>query len=483
MSYESRPTGAAPPGEPPRPDSDIAMGGTVAGGTVRGEAVRILRLAGPLVAGQLATVAMSFVDAAMAGRLGAEALAAVAVGAAVWAAVMIFSLGVLLAVPPAVSQLEGAGREVESGSVARQAGWLALGLAAVSVGFLFTVEPILRGFGVDPAIVPTIIAYLRAVALGLPALYLFLVLRFLSEGLSHTRPAMYFGVLGLGINVVGNWSLMFGHLGMPALGAVGCGYATALVFWIQLAAMTIYVAWGRRYRALELFAHWELPDPRMLGELLAVGLPIGVAVFIEASLFAIVALLMGTLGTEAVAGHQIAINFASLTFMVPLGIAMAITVRVGSAAGRGDARGVARAGWTGVGLALAAQSVAAAVMILAPELVVGLYTTDPEVTRRAVDLLFLAAIFQLSDGLQVSASGALRGLKDTRAPMVITLFAYWLVGLPAGWWLTFGSGLGPRGLWIGIIAGLTIAGLLLALRFGKQARRWKRRRDRDCPGT
>lgn len=440
-------------------------------GPVAREASRILRLAGPLVAGQLATIAMSFVDTAMAGRLGAEALAAVAVGASVWSAVMIFALGVLLAVPPAVSQLAGAGREAESGSLARQAGWLAVALGALSVGVVLNVEPLLRGIGVESAIVPTVVAYLRAVAWGLPALYLYLVLRFLSEGLSHTRPAMYFGILGLGVNVFGNWVLMFGHLGMPKLGAVGCGYATALVFWAQLAAMISYVHWGRRYRALELFSRLEPPRLRALGELAAVGLPIGVAVFIEASLFAGIALLMGSLGTGAVAGHQVAINFASVTFMVPLGIAMAITVRVGNAAGRGDAAGVALAGWTGIALALAAQVVAATVMVLAPDFVVGLYTRDPAVTKRAVELLMLAAIFQLSDGLQVGASGALRGLKDTRAPMLVTLIAYWLVGLPSGWLLTFRFERGPRGLWIGIIAGLTIAGLSLAVRFARQVRR------------
>ena len=196
-----------------------------------------------------------------------------------------------------------------------------------------------------------------------------------------------------------------------------------------------------------------------------IGVPIGVAIFIEGSLFSVAALLIGSLGTEIVAGHQVAINFAALTFMVPLGISMAMTVRVGFAAGRGDVGAARFAAFVGAGLALTSQSISAAVMLLVPRQVASIYTADPAVVAMAVKLLFLAAFFQISDGVQVSAAGALRGLKDTRVPMVITVVAYWLVGMPVGWYLGFRRGLGAEGMWIGLIAGLTVAALLLAVRF------------------
>lgn len=440
----------------------------------RAEAAKLLRLAGPLIVGQLAGVLMTFVDTVMSGRLSAEALAAVAAGAALWHTVMLAGLGILLAVSASVAQLDGAGRHGEIGSLVRQALWIAGGLTVVTVALYFCAGPLLEALRITPALHPTILGYLRALLWGAPAIYGFLALRFLCEGMEISRPVMYFGFIGLGVNVVANYGLIYGHWGLPALGAVGCGYATSAVFWTQFLGLVVYIRRHPRLSRLGVFDRFEWPRRRPIGELLRLGAPIGFSFFVEVSMFAGVALLMGSIGTVAVAGHQVAISVASTTFMVPLGIALATTVRVGNAAGRGDLEGVQRAGWLGIQLALAAQVLSAVLLVTLPGPIARIYSTDEGVVAVAVELLFLAAIFQLSDGLQVSAAGALRGLKDTRGPMVVTVVSYWLLGLPFGYWLCFHRDLGPRGLWIGIIGGLTVAGVLLSGRFRDLARQGRR---------
>ena len=214
------------------------------------------------------------------------------------------------------------------------------------------------------------------------------------------------------------------------MGAVGCGWASALVMWMNLLCLLTYVGFQPNYHPFRIFQRFDWPHPGELLAILRLGLPIGISVFLEASLFATVALLMGSLGTTTVASHQIAINFASITFMIPLGLSMAITVRVGQAIGRGSPSDARRSGFVGVTLALGFMAVSAIVILLFPELIVSIYTDDAAVELVAVDLLFMAAIFQLSDGSQVAGAGALRGLKDTAAPLLITLVAYWGIGLP-----------------------------------------------------
>jgi MATE family multidrug resistance protein len=429
---------------------------------IRREAAATARLAGPIIGGQLAMTGLAFIDTVMAGKLSAADLAAVAIGGSFWSATGLFFLGVLMALPPSVAQLAGAGRTRRVGLLLRQGLWLSLGLAAVAVVAVLNPRPLLDAFAVQPELVPIVAGYLRGISWGIPAWFAYLALRFFCEGMGDTRPVLYFGLVALPVNAVADYVLMYGKLGFPALGAVGCGHATALVWWAQLAGIVLYLTLRRRYRSLHLFARLEPPRRRPIAELLRVGLPIGVAIFVEASLFAVAALVIGSLGTLAVAGHQVALNFVTVTFMMPLGIAMATTVRVGHAVGRGDRAALRRAAWVGVGLAMAVQVGNALLMVTLPRRIAGLYTSDPRVIAAAAELLLLAAVFQLSDGLQASAAGALRGLKATKAPMAITVVAYWLLGFPLGYWLAIGRGAGAPGMWVGMIAGLTLAGLLLA---------------------
>jgi len=429
------------------------------------EVRRTLLLAGPLIVGQLTSMGMNFVDTAMAGRLGRVDLGAIAVGSSVWAAGFLFMLGVLMSVSPAVSQLDGAGRRLQAGEMTRQAFWIALGVAALMFVSARNAGWVMAALEVDPAVAGLALGYLEAMSWGAPALGLMFALRFFSEGTGRTRPTMYIGVLGIVINVPLNYVLMFGKLGFPALGAVGCGWATAVVFWLQLLALAVYIGLHRHYAPFELFRGISRPNLREIGGLLRVGLPIGITIFFEGSLFVSAALLIGTLGALPIAAHQVAINFASMAFMVPLGLAGAITVRVGNAVGRGDAPGARRAGLVGIALAVGFGLCSAVGMVLFPDWIARIYTGETEVIELASLLLVYAAVFQVSDCLQVASAGALRGFKDTRMPMLYSVLSYWAVGLTLGTWLTFGRGWGAPGMWVGIVAGLSVAALLLGGRF------------------
>ncbi len=435
------------------------------------EAKRTLKLALPIMLGNLAGLAMNFVDTVMAGRLGVLALGAVALGGALWSAVFLFVLGVLLALPAVIAQLDGAGLRRQAGGMLRQALWLALLFAAVLWSVAHLARPIFAVIEVAPEVAALGAAYLAAMAYGAPAIAGLLALRFFSEGIGHTRPTMYFGFLGVALNVPLNFWFMYGGFGVPALGVVGIGWATAAVFWIQFLVWVVWVATQRVYRPYYPFLHFEGPDRRRLGSLLATGLPVGVMVFVEGSLFVAAALLIGRLGAIPIAAHQIAINVAALTFMVPLGLAGAITVRVGNALGRGEPSAARFQGLLGMALALLIQTLPASLMLGLPGLIVAIYTADPTVAPLAVTLLGLAAVFQWSDGVQVAAAGALRGLKDTRVPMFYTVIAYWLVGMSSGVVLTFKFGWGASGMWVGMITGLSTAALLLATRFYRSAGR------------
>ncbi|MBS0589193.1 MAG: MATE family efflux transporter [Proteobacteria bacterium] len=433
-----------------------------------------LILALPLIAGQLSAIGMNVVDTLLAGHYNAHTLAAVAVGASIWSIAIVTGIGVMMSVPPSVAQLHGAARRAEIGPLFRQALWMALLLGLGLLMFIRFVGPHLLGrFGVDQGIVADTTKFIRAVAWGAPALTLYFAMRGLSEGLSLTRPTMYFGLLGLVVLAPIGYTLMYGKLGFAPRGAEGSGEATAFVLWVEVIAFALYLNRHRNYRDIAPFAHLEAPRWREIGALLRLGVPMGIALMMEAGLFVCTALLIASLGAITVASHQVAINVASITFMVPLGLAMATTVRVGNAVGRGDAHGIRAAGLAGMALSLGTQFIASSAMALFPRAIAHAYTDDAAVATLAAQLLILAAVFQFSDGIQVTAGGALRGLKDTTMPMIITVLAYWAIGMPLGYWLAFRQGFGARGMWMGLVAGLTAAAVLLTLRFLRASRTTK----------
>lgn len=434
------------------------------------ELAATLTLAAPLVLGQLSAIGMNVIDTMLAGHLDGHTLGAVAVGTNVWVLAIVVVIGVMMALQPSVAQLSGAGRIEAIGPVFRQALWIALPLGVVLGLAVALAGPHLFGLiGVDPALIADATAFLHAIAFGAPALTVFFALRGLSEGLGMTRPTMWFSLLGLVLLGPIGYALMYGAFGLPRLGTLGCGIATAIVLWLQCLAFATYVLLHPRYHAVQPFARFEKPDAHAIGELLRIGVPMAITLFMEASLFVGVALLLGSLGTSTVAGHQIAMNVVSVAFMVPLGIAMATTVRVGHAVGRGDAIGVRSAAAVGLWLTVMVQVASACLLAILPRPIAGLYTGDAAVANLAAQLILYAAIFQLSDGIQAVANGALRGLKDTRVPMLITLVAYWGVGMPTGYLLAFKGGHGAHGMWIGLIAGLSVAAILLPWRFWRLA--------------
>ncbi len=429
-----------------------------------------LKLGLPLILGQLTVMAMSFVDTVMAGRLGSIALAAVGVGSAVWASVVVFVLGILMATPPLVSEMDGAGRHEKIGPLIRQVMWLAVILAVISFFVLRALPPVFELMGTRPEVRPEAIEYLKAISWGIFPFTLFLAFRYLADGVSHTRFTMYISFLGLLLNIPFNYILMFGKLGFPALGVRGCGYATAIVLLCQMLAYGVIISRHRLFQPFAVFRRFDPPRWSQIKRVVCLGFPIGVAVFAEAGFFSVVTIMASRLEPHMIAAHQVTLNFASLLFMVPLGLAMAITIRVGNALGRKNPEDIRRAGWVGTGLTLFTQTLAAWILFTWPEHIAQLYTGDPAIIIVAVKLLFLAGIFQLADGLQVAAAGALRGLQDTRFLMFSTILAFWGVGFVVAWWLTFHRHMGAEGLWMGLIAGLTLAAFLNLWRFYRQTR-------------
>ena len=422
-------------------------------------------LATPLILGQLSSIGMNVIDTLLAGHLDARTLAAVAIGTGLWSLAIVAAIGVMLALPPSVAQLAGAGERARIGPLLRQALWLALALGIALLVLVRGAGVLLAPIGIEPDVAAETRKFLHAIAWGAPALTGYFALRGFSDGVGMTRPTMYFGLLGLLLLAPIGYVLMYGRLGFAARGAQGSGMATAIVLWIQFAAFALYLRLRRHYRELAPFGRFEAPHwPEIVG-LLRLGVPMGVSVLMEAGLFVAAALLIGSLGANSVAGHQIAINVASVAFMVPLGVAMATTVRVGNAVGRGDPDAVRRAGYAGITATAFTQTLSSLVMALFPLAIANIYTTDAGVAAMAAQLMLLAAVFQFSDGVQVAANGALRGLKDTTVPMAITALAYWGIGMPVGWWLAFHGGFGARGMWMGLIAGLTAAAVLLYTRF------------------
>lgn len=430
----------------------------------------IARLAAPLLVNNLCVGGMLSADTIMAGRLGAAQLAAVAIGSNFAGVFYFFAIGMLMALSPLAAHAYGAGRDADIGSYIRQGLWLALGLGLLFVGALNAAEPVLRLIGIPDDTADLAGQYVRALSLGMPALCGFYALRFGSEGIGWTRPMMYTAVTGLVVNVLLNYVLMYGKLGFPPLGAVGCGYATATTWWLLFAILWIYVKRHRIYRAYAPLSRRELPDAARLREIVTLGAPIAGSLVLEGGMFNAAALLLATFGATAMAAHAIAINYAALMFMIPLSLNSATTIHVGHQLGRGDRRAGAHAAWTGVGMGVAVMVVSAGVMSVGRLQIAGLYTLDADVLRLAANLLLFAAVFQVADGVQVCTAGALRGFKDTRLPMIYNLVAYWGIGFPLAWYAGVVRGGGAQGVWIGLIAGLFVASVLLSLRLRRVAR-------------
>jgi len=437
------------------------------------ESKALLRLAGPLIVNNLSIAGMQFADAVMAGRLGAESLAAVAVGGSIWFLGFTVMLGLMMAISPIVARHYGAGNQELIGRYTRQGLWLAavLGMSIFTLA-QFIVEPLLAFIGIDVGFRATTVGYTKAIMFGAPAICAFLAFRFTTEGIGYTRPIMYTSLLALVCNVFLNYALMYGHFGFPAFGAIGAGIASAITMWLMVFVMGIYVYVHPIYKPFKIFDHLGPVRLPVLKEILSLGAPIAVTITAEAGLFSAVSILVGTRGAEITAAHQIALNFASTMFMIPLALSAAITIRTGHSIGAGQLAGARTAGAVGIWMCVVFMTFSASFLLLFRDAVVRMYTSDPSVQAIAISLLLMAAIFQIADGVQIGAAGALRGYKDTRMPMIINTFAYWALGFPLAYLAAITLQSPPAYIWAGFVLGLSVAAVLLTVRFNRLSKRF-----------
>ena len=430
-------------------------------------------LAAPLILSQLAQMSMSFVDTLMVGWSGSQPLAGVAVGGAVFFPVILISLGILIAVSPVVSQGYGAGNRHAVGCAVGQGLRLATILAIPASLVMWNGGWLLSWMGQEEQTVVLAQEYLRAIAWGvLPCLW-FGVLRYFVEGLSRPRVVMIIAVAAMVLNIGANYVFMYGKLGFPALGLAGCGWASTLIYWSMFLSLAFFIARSGELRGYGVFAHLGQTDWHYFSEIFRLGWPIGIMQGLEVGLFSTTTILMGLLGTTVLAAHQITLQCVAYAFMIPLGLSLAVSVRVGQAIGRKDFVGAQRAGYVGMGLGAGVMMVSAICFWIFPKFIVSLFLdieggVNAEVLSQAVVLLNVAAVFQVFDGVQVTAAGALRGLKDTRTPMIVGVVAYWVVGLSSAYILGFLLGWEGIGLWWGLVLGLTTAAILLLWRFTRQ---------------
>ncbi|KTS28359.1 MULTISPECIES: MATE family efflux transporter [Pantoea] len=443
------------------------------------EARQLLALAIPVILAQVAQTAMGFVDTIMAGAVSATDMAAVAVGTSIWLPAILFGHGVLLALTPTIAQLNGSGRRERIAEQSRQGFWLAFFLSLLIMLVLWNAGYFIRSMhDIDPLLAEKAEGYLHALLFGAPGYLFFQVMRNQCEGLSKTKPGMVLGFLGLMLNIPLNYVFIYGHFGMPALGGVGCGVATASVYWAMFICMRFWVRRMRSMQDIRPEQRWSSPSPAILKRLAGLGLPVALALFFEVTLFAVVALLVSPLGIVNVAGHQIALNFSSLMFVLPLSLGVATTIRVGYRLGQGSTEQARVSAWTAQGVGVSMAVLTAIFTVTFRHHIAQLYNDNPAVVTLAAQLMMLAAIYQISDSIQVIGSGILRGYKDTRSIFFITFIAYWLLGLPSGYILALTDWvvprMGPAGFWCGFIVGLTSAAVMML---------WRVRRLQQLPAA
>jgi MATE family multidrug resistance protein len=437
---------------------------------MRNELRPMLRLALPVIVAEVGWISMGLVDTVMVGPLGAAAIGAVGTGSILYMAVMVVGFGTLYALDTFVSQSFGAGRIDECHR------WLFAGLQVAAVltvvltGLSMLLVWMLPALGLHPDVLVLIKPYLWRLLWSTPPLLAYAVFRRYLQAMHIVRPVMYALLLANVVNMAGNWVLIYGHLGFPPLGVVGSAYATVLAR-IALAVF-LFIVIVRRERTRPSGLHdvpfvWDFPRN---WQIVRLGVPAAGQIVLEVGIFAAASALAGRIAPAALAAHQIVLNIISFIFMAPLGFSTAAAVRVGHAMGRGDPHAARAAGWTALALTTGLMSASAALLALEPRWLVRLFTSDAEVIQIGVGLLLVAAVFQLFDGVQAVATGALRGLGNTHTPMLVNLVGHWLMGLPVAYVLCFQRGLGAQGLWMGLAFGLIVTGVVLLVVWDRQSR-------------
>lgn len=449
-------------------------------GRIQIEIRALWQLAWPILVGQLANVGMAVADVAMAGHASAQDLAGVALGSSVWMIVVVTLMGVMMSVNPTVAHHVGAGEFDRVPHVVRQALWKGLGVGVVALVLANLTALVFEHMELEPVVRAIAVQFVHVTSFGLPAFAFYRVLYGYSASLNQTKPMMAIAIAALLLNCLLNWLLIFGNLGFPRMGGVGCAWSTMLCIWFNLGGLLWWMKRSPAYRSTWPFDRFEAPHREKVGSLLKLGLPIGVTYFAESSAFSLIALLVARFGSTQVAAHQIALNFSSLVFMLPLSLGIALLTRVGQALGAGDPVAARFRSAVGVGASVGLAVLSAGLMAVFNQQIAAAYTSDAPVAATAAGLLFLAAVFQVSDAAQVSTSCAIRGYKVTRAPMVIHLTAFWVFALPLGCvlglapdWLPWrpAQPMQAQGFWMALVVGLTVAAVALSVLLNRVSHR------------
>lgn len=425
----------------------------------------MLRLALPLVLTELSWIVMGLVDTMMVGRLpySAVAIGAVSLGGIFFYTIGIFGSSIMLGLDTLVAQSYGAGKLEDCHRAFWNALYLSVALGPILMVVVLAILPFLNRFGVDPLVLAQTVPFVKILTWSTFPLVLYFAFRRYLQSMAIVKPVVFAGVSANIVNLLGNWVLVYGHLGFPAMGVSGSGWSTFISRIYMASVLAIAIVYYDRKRNSGLWRASRRVEISRIREMLRLGVPAATQLLLEISAFSVTTVLIGRLGAISLAGNQIALNVASITFMVPLGIGSAAAVRVGHAIGARDPHGAVRAGWVAVLFGTIFMSVSALTLFLFPNAIARIYSPDFQVVRMGATLLMVAAVFQLFDGLQVVTTGALRGAGNTRTPMFAHLLGYWIIGMPLGAVLCFKFGLGAVGFWSGLCVALVLIGSLLLL--------------------
>ncbi|PKI00396.1 MATE family efflux transporter [Glaciecola sp. 33A] len=425
----------------------------------------LFTLAWPLLIAQVTQTLMGVSDTIMAGQYSYTDMAAVAIGFSITMPVLMFIQGVTLGLSPIISRLQGSNQTNKVANALHQCVWLSLMLSVLALLFVFVVSPLLASVEMESDVRSKAVDYIVYILLAAPGFALYQSLRNCCEGLSSTRPTMIIMFAGLLVNIPANYIFINGLFGVPQMGGAGCGIATLLVIYVMAFVTLLYMMMAKKLKKYELFTQFHWPKLDLQLTQLKIGLPIAFTIVFEVSLFGVVALLLARFGAEVVASHQIALNFSSLMFMLPMSIGMALAIRIGYTVGKEDALKAKISVYCALVSAILIALFTATMTVILGTKISALYTENTEVILMASSLLFFAALFQFSDGIQVVSANALRGYKDTKAMLILSFVSYWLVGLPVGVVLGLTDWLFPamaaKGFWIGFISGLSCAAVLM----------------------
>lgn len=432
---------------------------------LKNKSKNMLKVITPILITQIAMYMITFFDILMTGRYDTYHLAGVTIGSSFWVPVYTGLAGILMALTPIIAQHSGARNYDKVRPSVQQGLYVAVALSAIVFLIIqYGIDPILNSMPLEAEVRVVASDYLFGMSLGLLPLFGYAVLRSFFDGLGETRVSMSIILLAAPINIVLNYLLIYGRFGFPELGGAGAGYASAITYWLVFLIASITATKFESFVSFQLFKNWARLSFKKWKEILAIGLPMGFSIFVEISIFSIVTLLMANYSTATISAHQVALNFTSLLYMIPLSVSMGVTILVGQEVGAKRLQNAKQYGYFSIGLAVIFSFIAVAILLIFREQIASLYSTDPDIIQLSMHFLIYAAFFQLSDAIQAPVQGILRGYKDVNVTFMMAVISYWIIGLPVGYLMANFTNFGPYGYWIGLITGLTVGAITLSLR-------------------